>query len=64
MFDKDGPLILNALYGSLYMWALTAAGAVLAFIFGKPYRKVFDASLGFAAGVMTAISFWSVIAQQ
>ena len=62
MFDKDGPLILNALYGTLYTWAMTAAGAVLAFVFRKPYRKVLDASLGFAAGVMTAASFWSLIA--
>lgn len=62
MFDQDGPLLLNALYGTLFTWGLTAAGAALVFFFRKTYRKFLDASLGFAAGVMTAASFWSLIA--
>ena len=61
MFDQDGPLLLNALYGTLFTWGLTAAGAALVFVFRKTYRKFLDASLGFAAGVMTAASFWSLI---
>lgn len=58
--------ILQAFLGTLLTWGLTAAGAGLVFIFssgrfsGK--RKVLDFSLGFAAGVMTAASFWSLLA--
>lgn len=58
--------ILQAFLGTLLTWGLTAAGSALVFIFstgrfaGK--RKILDFSLGFAAGVMTAASFWSLMA--
>ena len=58
--------ILQAFLGTLLTWGLTAAGAGLVFVFssgrfsGK--RKILDFSLGFAAGVMTAASFWSLLA--
>ena len=48
--------------GTLFTWGLTALGAALVFIFNSKQRKVLDASLGFAAGVMTAASYWSLLA--
>jgi len=42
---------------------LTALGAGLVFVLPiGSHRKLLDASLGFAAGVMTAASFWSLLA--
>ncbi|XP_067929424.1 zinc transporter ZIP11-like [Watersipora subatra] len=48
--------------GTLFTWGLTAAGAALVFVFSSKKRKVLDGSLGFAAGVMTAASYWSLLA--
>lgn len=54
-------VIYQTLTGTLYTWALTALGAALVvFIRGNQY-KMLDISLGFAAGVMTAASFWSLL---
>jgi len=58
--------VLQALLGTLLTWGLTAAGSALVFIFstGKfvnQKRKILDTSLGFAAGVMTAASYWSLL---
>ena len=41
---------------------MTAAGAGLVFFFKEVDRKILDAMLGFAAGVMIAASFWSLLA--
>ncbi len=41
---------------------LTALGAGVVFIFRTINRKVLDGMLGFAAGVMIAASFWSLLA--
>lgn len=57
---NQSPLILALLAGA-FTWALTAFGASLVFLFKRVNRKVFDASLGFAAGVMIAASFWSLL---
>lgn len=54
--------ILQALLGTLFTWGLTAAGAALVFVFQSSQRKILDGSLGFAAGVMTAASYWSLLA--
>ncbi|XP_046855144.1 zinc transporter ZIP11-like [Xenia sp. Carnegie-2017] len=54
--------VVQALLGTLLTWSLTAAGAALVFVFDGSQRKVLDGSLGFAAGVMTAASFWSLLA--
>ncbi len=53
--------VLQALLATIFTWAMTAAGAGMIFIFRKVSRKVLDAMLGFAAGVMIAASFWSLL---
>ncbi|XP_034939077.1 zinc transporter ZIP11 isoform X2 [Chelonus insularis] len=54
--------ITQALLGTLFTWALTAAGAALVIIIQGKQRKLLDISLGFAAGVMIAASYWSLLA--
>jgi zinc transporter, ZIP family len=56
------PHTLQALYATLFTWGITALGAAMVFFFKKIDRKVLDAMLGFAAGVMVAASFWSLLA--
>jgi ZIP family zinc transporter len=56
-----GPL-QQALLGTCFTWFLTALGAAAVFVFKSLNRKVLDAMLGFAAGVMTAASYWSLLA--
>ncbi|XP_043941082.1 zinc transporter ZIP11 isoform X2 [Protopterus annectens] len=53
---------VQALLGTLFTWGLTAAGSALVFIFSSGQRKILDGSLGFAAGVMLAASYWSLLA--
>ena len=64
MFDQFSSLnpILQALIATLFTWFLTALGAGLVFFFKQINRKVLDAMLGFAAGVMIAASYWSLLA--
>ena len=54
--------VMQALIGTLFTWAVTALGAGLVFFFKAINRKVLDAMLGFASGVMIAASFFSLIA--
>jgi len=54
--------IWQALLATCFTWFLTAAGAGIVFFFKTINRKVFDGMLGFAAGVMIAASFWSLLA--
>jgi len=54
--------ILQALIGTLFTWFMTAAGAAGVFLARELTRKTLDAMLGFAAGVMIAASFWSLLA--
>ena len=51
-----------ALGATLFTWLVTALGAGLTFCFRAPERQLLDGLLGFAAGVMTAASFWSLLA--
>ena len=75
---------VQAIFGTLFTWGLTAAGSALVFfmsgtqvtIFSQVSkldhqfnfsfilmkRKFLDSSLGFAAGVMLAASYWSLLA--
>ena len=53
--------ILQALCAGLFTWIATAIGAGLVFFFGSANRKLLDAALGFAGGVMIAASFWSLL---
>lgn len=59
--EINGTNFFQTLLGTLFTWGLTAAGAALVFVFHSSQRKVLDASLGFAAGVMTAASYWSLL---
>ncbi|MGF7140065.1 ZIP family metal transporter [Roseimarinus sediminis] len=54
------PVIL-ALFATLFTWGLTALGASMVFFFKKINQKVLNSMLGFAAGVMIAASFWSLL---
>ncbi len=54
--------IAQALVATLFTWFLTALGAGLVFFFKTINRKVLDGMLGFAAGVMIAASYWSLLA--
>lgn len=47
---------------TLFTWSVTTLGASLVFFFKGINRKIVDGMLGFAAGVMIAASFWSVLA--
>ncbi len=54
--------VLQALLATLFTWAMTAAGAAVVFTAKDISRRVLDAMLGFAAGVMIAASYWSLLA--
>jgi ZIP family zinc transporter len=54
--------IVQALLATLFTWFLTALGAAMVFFFKTIDRKVLDGMLGFAAGVMIAASYWSLLA--
>jgi len=51
----------QAFLATCFTWLVTALGAGVIFIFRDVSRSVLDAMLGFAAGVMTAASFWSLL---
>ncbi len=53
--------VINGLIGGLIIAALNLFGASLVFIWRNPSQKVMDGALGFAAGVMLAASFTSLI---
>uniref|UniRef100_UPI00405668AB ZIP family metal transporter n=1 Tax=Candidatus Electronema sp. TaxID=2698783 RepID=UPI00405668AB len=59
-FIQNGP-VSQALFAALFTWGLTAAGAALVFLTKSVNSKLMDAMLGFAAGVMIAASFWSLL---
>jgi ZIP family zinc transporter len=54
--------VVQALFGTLFTWGVTALGAAMVFFFKEIKRTVLNAMLGFAAGVMIAASFWSLLA--
>ncbi|RYL88482.1 ZIP family metal transporter [Sporolactobacillus sp. THM19-2] len=53
--------ILLALIAGLFTWGCTALGASLVFFFKNLNTKMANVMLGFAAGVMIAASFWSLL---
>jgi len=53
---------IQALLATLFTWLLTALGAAAVFLAKEVSRKVLDSMLGFAAGVMIAASYWSLLA--
>ena len=54
--------VTQALFATLFTWGVTAAGASLVFFIKDLKPKIMDSMLGFAAGVMIAASFWSLLA--
>ncbi len=54
--------VVQALLATCFTWAVTALGAAAVFMTKDMSRKALDAVLGFAAGVMIAASFWSLLA--
>ena len=56
------PPVLQALLATCFTWGMTALGASLVFGTKNVPRRLLDAMLGFAAGVMIAASFWSLLA--
>jgi ZIP family zinc transporter len=53
--------IWQALLATTFTWLATAAGAALVFFFKSINRRLLDGMLGFAAGVMIAASYWSLL---
>ncbi len=59
-FLDYNPVVL-AFYATLFTWGLTALGAAMVFFFKSINKLLLNAMLGFAAGVMIAASFWSLL---
>ena len=53
--------ILLALIATLGTYLLTALGTVPVLVFRTAPRRLMDATMNFAAGVMTAASCWSLL---
>jgi ZIP family zinc transporter len=60
-FAQYSPVV-QALFGTLFTWGVTALGSASVFLTKEVGRKVLDTMLGFAAGVMIAASYWSLLA--
>lgn len=54
-------VIFMAFVATLGTWAVTALGAAMVVFFKTTHQKVLNLMLGFAAGVMIAASFWSLL---
>lgn len=61
-FESLNSPVLQALIAAIFTWFMTAVGAGLVFFFKTISKKILDGMLGFAAGVMIAASFWSLLA--
>ena len=59
-FEELDP-IFQALLAGGFTWLVTALGASLVFLTRTVSRRLLDAMLGFAAGVMIAASVWSLL---
>lgn len=53
--------VMQAFLATLFTWGVTALGAAMVFFFKEIKKSVLNAMLGFAAGVMIAASFWSLL---
>ncbi|OOH92449.1 ZIP family metal transporter [Pasteurellaceae bacterium 15-036681] len=53
---------IQALIAGLFTWGCTIFGSAFVFFFKTVNRKILDSMMGFAAGVMIAASFWSLLA--
>ncbi len=62
LFLEQFTPVQQALIGTLFTYGVTALGASLVFFFKSINKTVLNGMLGFAAGVMIAASFWSLLA--
>ncbi|HIU64942.1 MAG TPA: ZIP family metal transporter [Candidatus Avacidaminococcus intestinavium] len=62
MLEKINDPIILTIIATFFTWGMTALGASLVFFFKTINKKVLNMMLGFAAGVMVAASFWSLLA--
>jgi len=53
--------ILLAFLATMFTWLITALGSSMVFFFKTINKKILNSMLGFAAGVMIAASFWSLL---
>lgn len=53
--------VLLALFATLFTWGITALGSGMVFFFKHIDQRLLNLMLGFAAGVMIAASFWSLL---
>jgi len=60
LFQGINP-VLQATLAGCFTWTVTALGAGLVFFTRTMKRRLLDVMLGFAAGVMIAASFWSLL---
>lgn len=54
--------VLLAFLAGMVTWGMTAIGSSFVFLTKQPSRKLLDSMFGFAAGVMIAASYWSLLA--
>ena len=54
--------VVQAFLATLFTWLITALGAATVFFTRAVNQKLIAAMMGFAAGVMIAASFWSLLA--
>jgi ZIP family zinc transporter len=59
-FESLSP-VCQGFLATLFTYAITALGASLVFLFKSINQKILDMMMGFAAGVMIAASFWSLL---
>lgn len=57
---QHNPIVL-ALMGTLFTWFMTALGSSFVLFFKSIRQSILDTLLGFAAGVMIAASYWSLL---
>ncbi|KAA5542613.1 ZIP family metal transporter [Roseiconus nitratireducens] len=60
-FQSQSP-VFQAFLAGMFTWGVTAIGAAVVFGLLNVHRKLLDAMLGFAGGVMLAASYWSLLA--
>lgn len=54
--------VQQSLLAGCFTWLVTALGASIVFFTRQVNRRLMDSMMGFAAGVMIAASFWSLLA--
>ncbi|EGC23576.1 ZIP family manganese transporter TmpA [Streptococcus sanguinis] len=59
---RSQPVVMQAFLAGLFTWGCTIVGSAVVFFFKQVSRKLLDIMMGFAAGVMIAASFWSLLA--